>query len=205
MENERHTTETVDSVAPRLQRFVADLVERLRALNADVHTHTVYLLDSPQHPIEVICQVNDTLIRMNFTASLPGWAEEPRARLEVSFNLGKSKKFYEKVDKTFNLVKVVKTFIAEVHTGDMQFANSREQTRKEKLAAEAFYELAGALGIPPDPMNPGTLKLDNFRFRLLPGTPSKVAVVALVSHEQAMEMLARYRNRRAVPETKTRE
>ena len=197
VENERHTAETIDVVAPRLQRFTKDLIEHLQALNLDVRTTTHHLLDSPAYPIDVVAQVNDTHINMQFTASLPKWSVEARARLEVSFNRGKSKKFYERVDKTFNLVKVVKTFIAEVHAGDALFAANLELERKAKLAGDSFRQLAETLGIPYDPFNPLTLKHDNFRFRAVPETPSRVAVIALVTHEQAVEMMKRYHYKRA--------
>lgn len=192
-------------MAPRLRQFTADLIERLQALHQDVQTTTVYLLGSQAHPIDAISQVNDTQISMQFTASLPGWATEARARLEVSFNLEKSKKFYERADKTFHLVKVVKTFIAEVHAGDARFTEDRERDRKAKLAADAFQGLANALGLTVDPFKPLALKQDNFRYASLPGTPSKVAVVALVTHEQAIEMTQRYRHRRAARGSKPQE
>lgn len=193
MENGQLTLETIDAVAPRLCQFVDELLGRLRALRMDIQTSTSYLLNSTEHPIEVVAQVNNTAVQMGFTASLPGWAEEPRARLEVKFNHGKSHKFYERADKTFNLVKVVKTFIGEIKSGDIAFEERQELGRKQNLAEAAFMEMAEALDIQPDPTDLHTLKRDNLRFRCLPGTPSKVAVVLLVSHEQAIEIASQYR------------
>lgn len=196
VQNELHTAETIDTVLPRLQRFVGELIESLQALNQDVHTSTTYLLGSSQHPIEVISQVNTTHIKMEFTASAPGWAEGARARLDVTFNRGKSKKFYERKDKTFDLVKVVKTFILGVSVGDAKFSETQEEERKARMAESAFQELAQSLGVAINPLDPHVLKMDNCRIHALPAKPTKVAVAVTVTHEQAIELIAKYRRSR---------
>lgn len=205
MENGQLALETIDTVAPRLRQFVADLIDRLRALRMDIQTTASYLLNSSSHPIEVIAQANNTTVQMSFTASLPGWAEEPRARLEVKFNYGKSRKFYERADKTFNLVKVVKTFIEEIHSGDQVYEERLELERKQSLAESDFMRMSEELGIPPEPTDPYTLKRGNLRFRCVPGTPTKVLVLALVTHAQAVEISNQFLEVKAPPKKNLRD
>jgi len=187
--------ETLDDVAPRLRRFTEELLTRLRGCKLDVTTATVYLLNSTEHPIEVPALANGVQIQMNFDATLPIWAPEPRARLQVSFNEGR-RYFYAEVGQQvrnakFPMRKVLARFLHEIHILARQQRIKTDKERKLTQAQQRLAALGQTLGIP---VTPGSqvLRTGNLKIRALDKTPTLALVLLVVPYEQAAEIAKKY-------------
>jgi len=187
--------ETLDDVAPRLRRFTATLLARLRGCKLEVSTTTVYLLNSTYHPIEVPAVVNGVQVQMNFDATLPTWAPDPRARLQVSFNGGR-RYFYSEVGQQlrnakFPMTKVLSRFLQEVHLCERATRIQTEKARKHTQAQQRLAALGQTLGI-PETHDSQVLRAGNLKIRSITETPTQVVVVLVVTHEQAAEIARKY-------------
>ena len=187
--------ETLDDVAPRLRRFMADLLVRLRGCKVEVSTTTVFLLNSTYHPIEVPAVANGVQIRMNFDATLPTWAPDPRARLHVTFNGGKRYIFTEVGqqlrDARFPMTKVLSRFVREIHICERATRIQTEKDRKQALAKQRLAALGQTLGI-PESHDSQVLRAGNIKIRSVNDKPTQVVVVLLATHEQAAEIARKY-------------
>lgn len=186
--------ETLDDVAPRLRRFTAALLARLRASKLEIETTSVYLLNSTHHPIEVPARANGVTIHMNFDATLPVWAPEPRARLQVRFNDGR-RYFYSEIGQDlrnakFPMTKVLKRFVHEIYLLERQTRIQSEKARKKTQAHQRLAALGRTLGIPATDSQ--VLRAGNIRIRAVVETPTQVVVLLLVTHEQAAEIASKY-------------
>jgi hypothetical protein len=187
--------ETLDDVAPRLRRFTEALLARLRGCKLEVSTTTVFLLNSTYHPIEVPAVANGVQIQMNFDATLPTWAPEPRARLQVSFNGGR-RYLYSEVgqqlrDAKFPMTKVLSRFLQEVRICERATRIQTEKGRKQALAKQRLAALGQTLGI-PESQDSQVLRAGNLKIRSVNDKPTQVVAVLLVTHEQAAEIARKY-------------
>jgi hypothetical protein len=195
MEYGQLTVETINDVAPRLIRFTEDLINRLRTCKIQVETTQVYLLNSTDHPIEVPCSGNGVSIEMNFDATLPIWAPEPRARLQVSFNHGRRYFYSERGKKAqnakFRMSMVLKRFLSEIKIEERKRRIQAEKVRKAAKARQAFVKLGKSLDITPSE-DPDVLQEGNLKIMCLPQTPTQVIVVLSVPHDQVVEIISKY-------------
>lgn len=195
MEYGQLTVETIDEVVPRLTRFTQELVNRLNLCEIKTETTTIYLLNSTSHPIKVPCSGNGIPIEMNFDATLPIWAPEPRARLQVSFNHGKRHFFVELGKKTrnakFPMSRILKRFLREIKVHERKLRIQSEKTQKATKARQALADLGERLAIPPTE-NPDILRKSNLKIMCLPRTPTQVIVMLTVPHEQVAEIVSNY-------------
>jgi hypothetical protein len=187
--------ETLDDVAPRLRQFTEELLTRLRKCKLEVSTTTVYLLNSTYHPIEVPAIANGVQIQMNFDATLPTWAPDPRARLQVSFNGGR-RYFYSEVGQDrrnakFPMAKVLPRFLQEIHIYERAARIQTEKARKQTQAQQRLAALGQTLGI-PESHDSQVLRTGNLKIRSLAETPTQVVVVLVVTHDQAAEIARKY-------------
>jgi hypothetical protein len=206
MEYGQLTVETLDEVVPRLKNFTEELINRLKICEIKVETAPIYLLNSSSHPLEVPCSGNGIPIQMNFTATLPIWAPEPRARLEVRFNHGrryfysekeKRRYFYSEKENQFRntkfpMAKILKRFLTEIKIHERKLRIKSEKEQKAAQAIQAFETLAKKLGIPPSPKYPDVLHKHNVKIICLPKTPTQVTVMLTVPHAQVTEIVGKY-------------
>jgi hypothetical protein len=195
IENGQLTVEAIGKAEPRIQRFLESLFEHLRALEVEITTTTTYLLNSTQHLIEVPSAVNHVPVRVEFAASVPE-VGRPRIRLQLQFNGGKRRWFFESTrhGQGFPSRRIMKVFIAEIQAGQTAMVEFQDQKRKADKAKARFSGLAENLGVRLDPTDPGNLRLGALRIRRLLDTPSKVVVALVVTHEQALEISRKYGN-----------
>lgn len=185
------TLETLDDVAPRLRRFSAGLIERLRAAGMTVQTTQIYLLSSLSHTIEVPAQVNNVSVQMDFAASFPKWSDRPRARLQVSFDHGRRWFFYERAarDGGLPMTRILELFLRSVIEQDLEAEKLKEAQRKQRNAEFRFQELRRALEFPPHP-DPHLLQKGGISLKCLPDSPGRVGMTLIVTHEQAAAIVA---------------
>lgn len=194
MEYGQLTVETLDDVAPRLRLFTNDLIKRLQACNLEIKTTTVYLLNSTNHPIEVPCAANRVTIQMNFDATMPVWAEEPRARIYFSFNGGRRFYYSERgryiQTAKFPMARVLKRFLTQIRLEERRHQTQSGKEDKASKAQQAFETLSRDLGIPIG--EPNTIHKNNLRIKCLSRTPSQVIIMLTVSHAEAIEIVSKY-------------
>jgi len=195
MEYGQLTVETLDEVAPRLIKFTQDLIEHLKSCKIKIATTTVYLLNSTDHPIEVPCSGNGIPIEMNFVASLPVWAPDPRAKLQVSFNHGR-RYFYSELGKEsrnakFPMSKVLKRFLSEIKVEERKLRIQEEKAQKTAKAHQALTDISNAHNIPPTE-DPNIIQKNNLKIMCLPKTPTLATIVLTVPYEQLPEIISKY-------------
>jgi hypothetical protein len=185
--------ETLDQVVPRLRRFTEELLVRLRACKLEVTTTTIYLLNSTDHPIEVPAFANGVQIQMNFDATLPVWAAQPRARLQVSFDHGRRYFYWEGKKRTakFQVSRVVARFLREITFRDKRNRIDAENHRKAEQAEQLLEKLRQDLGW-PSVQTPHTISIGNVKIRCLPRTPTLAIVMVVVPYDQAAEIARTY-------------
>lgn len=186
------TLETLDEMVPRVQRFSTALIARLRAAGLDVHTAHVPFLATSTHQIEIVSQINNLSVQMELAASTPAWADNPRARLQVSFDFGRRFFFYERAarkDGGFPMGRVLKLFLKAAIEQDQEALKTKEVLRKKKNAESRFFEFCEKLGLPAT-QDPHLTQTEDFGVRCLPASPGRVAITAIVSHSQAEEIIA---------------
>jgi len=195
MEYGQLTVETLDDVTPRLREFTVDLIKRLRACEIDVETTTVYLLNSTDHPIEVPSSGDGVPIEMNFDATLPVWAPEPRARLQASFNHGRRYYFVERGKKASNakfaMARVLKRFLTEIKIEERKRRLAVEKEEKAVQAAQRFKVMAEELGIPMAG-DPPQIKKGNVQVSCQPQKSTEVRLSISIPHAQAVEIITKY-------------
>lgn len=197
LETGQLNVETLDQVAPRLRRFTERLVAQLRATGLEVVITSVYLLNSTDHPIDVPCSANGVPIQMNFDATLPVWAPDPRARLQVSFNHGR-RYFYQEIGKTvataaFPTRKVMARFLREIQAVERTLRIKGETDRKRLQARQALKAFGEDIGL-SESSDPELLQAANFKVKALSQTPTRAAVLITVPYDQAAEIVRKYRN-----------
>jgi hypothetical protein len=192
-ETDQLAVETLDEVAPRLRLFTEGLTDRLRACKLQVATTPVYLLNSTDHPVEVPCTINGVEVQMNFDASFPAWAPDPRARLQVSFNHGR-RYFYHEVGKAkaFPMTRILERFLREITACSNADRIQAEKLRKRQNARLALADLGQSLGIPAA-QDPDVLRADNVKVRCVHTAPTQVIVMLTVSYDEAAEIVRKYR------------
>lgn len=186
--------ETLDGVAPRLRTFASELTSLVRASGAVVETMTVFLLNSTDHPVEVLGKVNAVEVQMNFDAIVPVWAPEPRARVSLRFNQGRTY-YMPEVGKTretarFPMRKVLGRVLQEVHRIEHTSRIQSAKDQKIEKGHEALERLARELNTGLHDSN--TIKLKNAKVRRLDALPSRVIVLLSVTHDEAREILQKH-------------
>jgi len=189
--------ETIDEVAPRLIQFTQELIARLRACNLEVKTTPIYLLNSTDHPIEVPCEVNGVSVQMNFDATLPAWADSPRARLQVSFNQGRRHYHYEHGGKDLlpfklSVRRVLNHFLREIKIEEDKRRIQNEKETKANQAHRNFSDLIEKLGFPATTENPDIIRKGNLKIMCLTQTPTQVIIMLTVPHDKALEISNKY-------------
>lgn len=165
----------------------------MRAANLEIGTAQVYLLNSTAHPLEVPCSANGVEIQMNFDASLPAWAPEPRARLQVSFNHGR-RWFYWEVGraKAFPMTRVFARFLREITACSQTSRIQSEKVRKRQQARQALAALGQDLSF-PEARDPDVLRADNVKVRCNHSTPTLAIVMVEVPYAEAAEIIRKHR------------
>ena len=130
---------------------------------------------------------------MNFDASFPAWASDPRARLQVSFNHGR-RYFYHEVGRgrAFPMTRILERFLREItacaKTGRIQ----SEKLRKRQNAREALAALGQDLGLPAA-QDLDVLRADNVKVRCIHTVPTQAIVMLTVTYDEAAEIIRKYR------------
>lgn len=167
----------------------------MRACNLQVATTPVYLLNSTAHPVEVPCSINGVEVQMNFDASFPAWAPDPRARLQVSFNHGR-RYFYHEVGKAraFPMTRILERVLREVTACSQAERIQAEKTRKRQDARQALAAMGQDLGLPAQ--DPDVLRADNVKVRCVHTAPTQVILMLTVPYDEAAEIIRKYRRRK---------
>jgi len=196
MEYGQLTVETLDSVAPRLQRFTEKLMDHLQASKIKMKITSTYLLNSTDHPINVPCSGNGIPIEMSFDATLPVWAPDPRARVTIRINHGK-RHYYTELGKNsraakFPFAKILPRILVEIKTAEKKYNIQVEKEHKAIKAQINFKALSESLEMSPTEKDPDIIRKGNIKIMNLPQTPTQVIIMLTVSHEQAVEITKSY-------------
>lgn len=200
MEYGQLTVETIDAVAPRLIAFTADLLNKLRLAGFTVEISTSFLLNSTDHPVEVPCMVDGISVQMSFDAFMPLWAVIPKARVSIRFMWGTPFYYLElgnQANQTakFHTRKILRLFIKEVKKARRKLRISESKLQTTEHAEVAFQMLSQDIQAPTHPDDPSLIKLRNIKIKRLDKVPTRVIVMLSVTHDQARELVSKYRSK----------
>lgn len=185
----------IAELAPRLTVFIEQFIEQLKSKGYTVDVGPTYLLDDSAHQVDVPYKVNNIPLEMRFSASLNAWSHGPRARVRVCVGGRDGRTYVERHPRPDGIhAKKILSFIAtELKAIDSQSTRKYEDFVRVSRAKDAFAQLAADFHLQvTDKPEYSVMGTKNIRIRSAPGHPRKVVLLAIVSHNQAAEILRAY-------------